>query len=454
MHEQKTDIEFSTMAAGTMLLTGSRLAFFVSGYIVHVFLARYLQPQLYGVWGVILGILTVYQMLLMSGPGKAVSKFTAERADQARSIQNQGLKIQIILSGILCVLTGVSAPWVARLLKDVTLTPYIRATVFFFPVYAVYSVYLGTLNGLRAFGRQALVLTAYSLLRMIGIVVLVLLGYRVYGAIGGGWIAMFIAIFLARHFCKCPSTDYAFEGRQIIRFALPVSLFALALAAFANLDIFLLKALVGSYELVGFYTAAVVLVKIPYFLLFGLNAALFPSVAQSLRDPTSSKVKFYIKRSLRFTLLIVTPIAFLAAATSRELVSLIYTAQYISASEPLRILIFGYVFASLFLITSTIIMAGGKPKIAMGLAFLMIGLDFVLNYVLIPKFGLNGAALATSVTAFIGAFGGLAYVFRRFGRLMNPMSLVKIIGASIAISLPSVFFDVFVHNSIAPFWIS
>lgn len=429
------------MIGGTLVLTGSRMVFFVCGYIVHVFLARYLQPQLFGVWGVILGILTVYQMIVMSGPSKAISKFTAERADQARSIQNQGLKIQIILSGILCVFMGIAAHWIARLLKDLTLTPYIRATVFFFPVYALYAVYLGTLNGLRAFDRQALVMTAYSLLRMIGIVALVLLGYRVYGVLGGSWLAMFVAIFIARRFCTCPVADHTFEGQRIIRFALPVSFFALALAAFSNLDIFLLKALLGSNEDVGFYTAAVVLVKVPYLLLFGLNTTLFPVVAQSLWDPTYSKAKFYISRSLRYALLIVTPTAFVTAATSRELILLIYTSQYISASEPLRILIFGYVFASIFMIASTVIMAVGKPRIAMGIVFLMVGLDFVLNYALIPQFGLTGAALATSAAAFIGVFGGLAYIFRRFGQLLNPISLVKITGVSIGLCVPCVFFD-------------
>lgn len=87
-------------------------------------------------------------------------------------------------------------------------------------------------------------------------------------------------------------------------------------------------------------------------------------------------------------------------------------------------------------------MAVGKPKIAMALAFLMIGLDVVLNYSLIPKFGLTGAALATSVTGCIGAFGGLAYVYRRFGQLMNPISLIKIVGISLAISIPCVFIDI------------
>ena len=441
-NEQKTEVSFGTMATGTLLLTGSRLVFFASGYFVHVFLARYLQPRLYGVWGVILGILTVYQMILFAGPMKAVSKFTAEHADQARSIQSQGLKIQIIFAGILGVFIGISAPWISRLLKDVTLTPYIYATVFFLPVYAMYAVYLGTLNGLRAFDRQALVMTTYSILRTLGIVGLVLLGYRIYGAIGGGLIAMGIAILIARHFSTCPAADHAFEGRRIVRFAFPVSLFALALAAFLNLDIFFVKALLGSNEQVGFYTAAAVLVKVPYLLLFGLSSALFPSVARSLKDPANSEAKFYIERSLRYALLIVTPIAFVTAATSKELVSLLYTSHYLPAAEPLRILMFGYVFASLFLMASTIIMAVGKPKITMGLAFLMVGIVVVLNYTLIPRLGLSGAALATLLAGFIGTSGGLAFIFRRFGRLMNLMSPVKIVGASVAISLPSVFLDI------------
>ena len=59
--------EFSpgTFVGGTLLLKGSRLVFFTSRDLVHIFLARHLQPTMYGVWGLVLGLLTIYRMILM-----------------------------------------------------------------------------------------------------------------------------------------------------------------------------------------------------------------------------------------------------------------------------------------------------------------------------------------------------------------------------------------------------
>jgi len=213
----------------------------------------------------------------------------------------------------------------------------------------------------------------------------------------------------------------------------------LALSAFTSLDVFLVKALLRQNEPVGFYTSAVVLAQIPYTLLvgYGINVTLLPAVAQSLSNSTNLQTKFYINRSLRYSLLLLMPLTFLVSTTSENLVSLVYTARYAAASDPLRILIFGYLFLSLFAIGTTIITAMGKPQVAMVLAFLMVGLDFGLNRALIPLCALSGAALATTLAGFIGALGALAYVFHRFRRLMSPVSFAKITGASAIISLLS-----------------
>jgi stage V sporulation protein B len=132
-------------------------------------------------------------------------------------------------------------------------------------------------------------------------------------------------------------------------------------------------------------------------------------------------------------LLLLIPGALLVSATSNNLISLVYTARYVDAAPSLSILIFGLTFLSIFVILTTIITASGKPKVSMIFALILVPIDIVLNLTLIPIYELKGAALATTITAFIGLVIAAAYVFKRFGTLMSPISVVRISGASLII---------------------
>jgi O-antigen/teichoic acid export membrane protein len=131
----------------------------------------------------------------------------------------------------------------------------------------------------------------------------------------------------------------------------------------------------------------------------------------------------------------------LTATTSKGLISLIYTARYAAAADPLRILIFGSMMMFLSSLATTIMMAMGKLRIIAAIVALRIGLGFGLNYVLIPVYGLNGAALGISVVSSMSALAGLVYISRRFGRLIDPLSLTKIIGAATVTALPGLIYD-------------
>ena len=127
------------------------------------------------------------------------------------------------------------------------------------------------------------------------------------------------------------------------------------------------------------------------------------------------------------------PGTLLVSATAGNLISLVYTARYINAAPSLSIVIFGLTLLSVFVILTTIITASGKPKVSMTVALMLVPIDIVLNLTLIPIYELRGAALATTITAFIGLVIAASYVFKRFGTLMSPISFIRISGASLII---------------------
>jgi O-antigen/teichoic acid export membrane protein len=424
------------LAKGTIYLMSAQLIFLIGGYAIHFGLGRYLGPELYGTFGVIISLLTICRVLVESGTVGAVSKYTAERRELVVGIKNQIIKIQIIFALIIFAFLFTLASLIAGLLKDSTLTSYIRFIAFFIPISSLYAVYLGLLNGIRAFGKQAKISIIYEAIKVLAVFTLVFLGFKVWGAITGYLMASVVSLIMAYHYWiskdrKDTGVRGNFEIRKIIKFAVPVILFSLAFNLVISLDLFFVKAILGEKAQAGFYTSAAALSKVPYFIFFALSGTLFPSIAKSTSDKGSEELtKRYINQSLRYALIFLVPCAFIISATSRNLVSLVYTGRYLAAASPLSILIFGLTFLCLFIILTTVITASGKPSISLAMVLVLLVVNIVLNKTLVSIYGLIGAAMATTITGFLGVLMSGIYVYDRFHSLTNLLSLFRIVAAS------------------------
>ena len=155
----------------------------------------------------------------------------------------------------------------------------------------------------------------------------------------------------------------------------------------------------------------------------------------------------YINQSMRYMLMLLVPGVLLISATSSDLVSLAYSSRYIEAANPLSVLVFGLAFLAVFLVLAHIIMGGGKPSVVFGIALPLVAIDIALNIVLIPRYGLVGAAWATTITALIGMTVAAIYVFRHFKALVSARSVIKICLASLAI------YAIALQVSLSPFFL-
>jgi O-antigen/teichoic acid export membrane protein len=422
------------MGKGTIYLMVMNVIFLISGYAIHFGLGRYLGPELYGVFGVILALLAISEILLLRGVSEAVTKFTSEDEESASSIKNKALKIQAVFSLFVFIFLIALAPIIADRLNDLSLVNYIRLSAFIIPVMALYSVYAGHLNGIRAFVKLAKTGIVYSLTKVFAVFALVFIGLKINGAIIGYLIAALIGLLVAKHYCVFKTVKKNdFKANKLIKFAAPLIIYSIGFILLMNIDLLFVKALVMDNAKTGFYTSATTLARTPYFIFLALSATLLPSISKSTTNNDLKLTQKYINQSLRYMLLLLIPGALLVSATSNNLISLVYTARYVDAAPSLSILIFGLTFLSIFVILTTIITASGKPKVSMIFALILVPIDIVLNLTLIPIYELKGAALATTITAFIGLVIAAAYVFKRFGTLMSPISVVRISGASLII---------------------
>jgi len=137
-----------------------------------------------------------------------------------------------------------------------------------------------------------------------------------------------------------------------------------------------------------------------------------------------------ISKALRGGLLLVLPIAALIGGGARPLIGWVYGADSLAGGGALQFLIFGQTLLALLMVLATIIMAQGRPWISFLIVIGTLLLDALLNYLLIPIYSINGAAIATTLSAGAGMVCAGLVVYRRFNALLPLLSTIKIVFAS------------------------
>ncbi|MDW7727560.1 MAG: oligosaccharide flippase family protein, partial [Candidatus Methanoperedens sp.] len=354
------------LARGTLYFMFVQLVFLASGYIIHAALGRLLGPAAYGIFGVVLSLMTLVNVLLVAGIPQAGSRFIAMANESLGAVKRASANLQVILSLVVFALYFLLSPVIAEMLGDASLSGYIRASAFVIPVYALSSLYGGFLNGLRLYGRQAAVMFISSIAKAAGSIGLVLLGFAIYGAIAGYLLGPLVGLGIGWYYLRGTGKDSNpgnFPSRKIIDFAWPLIIFSFALLFLMSTDLFLVKRILGEDVQAGFYTAASTLSKLPYYMLTGLGIALFPAVSKSVAAQDAVQTGKYIRESMRYLVLLLLPVTFIISASSSALIGLFYSNQYEPASYPLAVLVFGLAAFTLFNILATVINAAGRPKI-------------------------------------------------------------------------------------------
>ena len=425
------------MGRGTLYLMLAHAVYLASSYAIHFGLGRYLGPEAYGTYGVVLALMTTVNLFLTTGFPQAASMHIAAGNATLSSVIRSSRRVQTLFTAIVFGLYLGLSGHIARLLGDAELTPYIRLSAAAVPFYALYAIYSdGYLNGLREFGKQSKAMAFSSIARLLAVLTLVALGFGVRGAILGYLAAAVIGWTLAWWYLGPIQRDLpSFGVGKILRFGVPATLFSAMVYLLMSVDLFAVKAFnVGEAD-TGYYTAAATVAKVPYFIFGALASTLLPSISRAISGGDAELTGHYIRQSMRYMLLLLTPTVLIISATSGGLISLVYSADYAETARPLEILAFGLACLTVFFVLAHVVMGSGRPHVAFGLAAAMVAIDIVMNVLLVPRYGLTGAAWATTVTGLTGMIAASVYVLARFKTLVRSLCLLRIGLAAAAVYL-------------------
>ncbi|MBN1157001.1 oligosaccharide flippase family protein [Candidatus Woesearchaeota archaeon] len=438
----------SSSGKGVLYITFSELFFYITSYATYFFLGRSFDPKDFGIFGIVVFFVSMINTVLTTAFQQTISKFVSQEPHSAKDIRRKSFLAVFIMSLILTVLYFSFSKPLSSILHDATLVSYIRLSSLLILPSSFFHAFVGYLNGLKKFKRQAILVMIYSALRLGLVMTMVMLGFSIKGVIIALVLAplLILAISLLSDMKLSEKTVSNIMPKNVFRFAYPLMLFTILLNLFMNLDLFMIKSLsqtaVANINS-GYYTAASTLARVPYFLVTGLSFVLFPIISESTYNKKKERTLSQISTSLRYCLFALVPVSFITASTTTELVHLVYSRKYQGAVMPLSILVFGMGFFALFIILTTIISGSGRPVKSFLISLPLVIIDFVLNAILIRRYSLTGAAVATTVASFLGFIIAAIYVSRKFGAFIKLASLVKMLLSGAIIFLISRLYAVF-----------
>ncbi|MDO8566273.1 MAG: oligosaccharide flippase family protein [Candidatus Moranbacteria bacterium] len=445
-------------------LTVAEIIYNLSGYIVHSATGRILGPEAYGRYGLVITLTTMVIVLIGNGIPTTMSKYLSaafeKSPEQIFGIRLSAMKLQAIIMGVVTLVFFFSAPAIAWLLHDPSLTPLFQLSALVIPTFAAASFNLYFFVGLHFFRLQAILKIIRSLGRVLFIIALAYI-FGVKGAISGNILSplvVFLVGFLleemlmkkyfpAAHTAKTTST---FPYRTLLRYAWPLTVFLLFYECILTFDLYFVKSLLQSDYQTGIYNAAITVGRIPYYLFYALAIILLPAIAKTTAENNMRETENLVNRSLRLLTLLLFPLVTLLALYAPQVLSLFYGERYEAAAAPMSIYAVGVGFLTIFYVLSFALNGAGLVKIPMKLAFFGFLGMIVLNFLLIPKWQLVGAALSTTLICLALTIGILVYTKRHF----NVHIPIKTLLFSLTSILLILFFSRFLPHGAYSFIIS
>jgi O-antigen/teichoic acid export membrane protein len=393
-----------------------------AGFFVGVWIVRYLGPEQFGLFSYVLAFTAIFGSIAKLGLDGIMVRELVNHPEKRDTYLGTAFWLKILGALIAMGLIGTILPFTSN---DATTNQFIFiiAAGLVFQSFEVVDFYFESQVLAKIISICKIINLALS--SIIKIYLVLTEAELIWFVLVTAFDALSLAVnyFIAYKLTKNQAFYKHFDlsiAKQLLKDSWPMIFSVIIITIYMRIDQIMIKEMLGKHK-VGIYSAAVKLIEVYYFLPTLITASLFPAI---LNAKKISEDLYYdrLQNLYNFMLLIALATASATFFLADWAIELLYGLAYQEAASVLKI----YIWASVFIFGS---MAASKWIIAENIQFyanyfLIFGLvsNVLLNYILIPQYGIIGAAIATLLSQAIASL--IAPAFFRKTRLQFTM-LVK-----------------------------
>lgn len=384
--------------ANTTWLFADKILQLGLGLIVGLWVARYLQPERFGLLNYAIATAGLFAPIASLGLGSIVIRDLSRNSSNKEEIlgtvfvlKNIGGLMALLLTIVTVIFLNPNEPY-TQLLVGIT------ALVTLFQPFETIDFWF-----------QSQVQSKYTVLSA-NAAYLIMSGVKVILINLRASLLAFSWIFSAEYALRALGFVIAYQanGNQILRWQFnrklalellkqswPMILSDFMIFIYMQIDQIMMKQLSSAEEL-GLYAAAVKVSGLWYFVPMAIVGSVFPSVVKA-KDISETLYTERLQKLLYLMSLISYAVAIPVMLLAQPIVILLYGKNYLGAAPSLAVLIWAGLFVCLGIARSTWLITEGLLNFSAATTAVGAVVNIILNFILIPRYGGLGAGIATLI---------------------------------------------------------
>jgi O-antigen/teichoic acid export membrane protein len=399
-------------------------------FVVGIVLARSLGTEQYGLYALLMSFLAFASLAASLGLGSMAMRFIAEGVGRHNRDEAKGLaRLSLVLRGAVAliaflVILAFSGFWAKVFAKPGDQIYFVLLAFILLPNVLNYA-FISIFAGFQKYEYIAYLSLGTSPLRAILVTALAFWGFGIRELLlanMAAWvIGMLIGVFLLHRLIPLkallrPSPLNPAIKTSALKYALIMSgVLVTSYFLWGQAEVLILG-LYRPAEEVGFYTLGCKSPSMSMALIPSvLGAVLLPAIAEQFGKGDTEKLKAIYVTSARYLMLLAMPMAAAGIALAKPIVNTLYGADYAPVIILMQIMFIPFAVSPVVQ-GATVTLEGIKQPAFLFKAGAFLGcLNIGLNFWLIPRYGVLGAAIASSVSRSLSLIPYISFASRKIG---------------------------------------
>ncbi len=395
----------------------------VLAYALLLLITNKFGASVFGRYSITITLAQLVVMLFTLGLPSAIVKLTSDTINFNSIPQNNYLTKSVLLTLLSGVITTIilylSSEFLAvTVFKDVQLIYYFKLLSLFIIPLLFHELLSNFFRGKKDFKKYNLFtfivpyilffIAFFIIMKYVSREEITFLSYGI-----GITITFIIEFFLYSKINTHAKTN--FPTQKLLKLSLPM-LFSTALLFLLNwTDVFMLGSMKSSTE-VGIYNAAFKIASLGFIIIIAINVVITPKISELYSQHKMEDLKKVIRQSTWLIIVLTIPIVFIIILFRKQILGL-FGNEFLSGEMSLIIISLGILISAISGNVDQILNMTNSHKILRNITLFCFIINVILNYVLIPIYGINGAAVASLITTILLNVSCLYYIKKKLGFL-------------------------------------
>lgn len=415
--------------------------FFVQGlrFISGVLIGRFYGAEASGRLTLIVTVMGIFSIFINFGIKEALQKLIPEYREKynhksAYTVFLKGNILVLYFSVIAALVLYFAAPWLCAYWDEPNMVGLFRLSGLFLPFFVLGDLNYFSLRAALKIHTANMSLVVPTIIRLLALLGITFYCFHPDNPIYLHWATLCILPWLftlwpVYRFFHQPAVTETKKtevyNADILSVAFPMLMTYAAFLVSNSADVFILKAYHVGTDSVGVYKTCTNISMLAATLLVALNTTVQPKMTQLYTQKNIVEVERISVKSAKLVFWLSLPV-FIVLMFFAKQVMWLYGKDFTMGALSLSIMTVGQVFNTVCGPVAQLLNATGYHKQFRNISFLGAVVNIVLNFILVPHYGIEGAASANAISMIFWNVVGAIYIKKTFGFYIVYIPFVKL----------------------------